>query len=126
MAEPLFAVCVVDDDASVRTSTVRLLRELGYPAEAFDSAAAFLRRAPCSESCRLLLDVSMPTMDGLALARELQRDGRRERVVFMSADGTEGIRRRIAEFGAIELVRKPFVVEELIGALIHAQPLPPP
>jgi CheY-like chemotaxis protein len=70
-----------------------------------------------------LVDVSMPEMDGIELVRRLQAAGRRDRVVFMSARDDEAVRRRIAELGAIELVRKPFVADDLMAALTRAEPL---
>jgi two-component system, LuxR family, response regulator FixJ len=121
--ESPFDVCVVDDDASVRVSITRLLSERGHRVETFDSAAAFLARSADAGSCRLLLDVSMPGIDGIELARRLKWGGRREPVVFMSARDDDALRAAIAAVGPFELIRKPFAVEVLIAALNRAQPL---
>jgi FixJ family two-component response regulator len=125
MVQPRFAVCIVDDDASLRTSVMRLLSEHGYAVETFDSALAFLKHGEPSASCRLLLDVSMPEMDGFELVRRLRQAGRRDRVVFMSARDDDETRRLVAELGVTELIRKPFTVDDVIAALGRAQPLAP-
>jgi FixJ family two-component response regulator len=123
MIEPRFAVCVVDDDASLRTSVTRLLSEHGYTVDAYESGRAFLERGPGAGACLLLVDVSMPDMDGLELVRRLRQAGRLYHVVFMSARDDDETRQRIAELGAIELIRKPFTADDLIVALTRARPL---
>src|SRR2546426_9812635 len=58
-------VAVVDDDASVRQSTRRLIRSFGYRAEAFASGEGFLASASGPRTACLMLDVRMPGMGGL-------------------------------------------------------------
>jgi len=64
-------VAIVDDDASVRLSASRLIRSLGYRAEAFGSAEEFLDSGQATETSCLILDVRMPGIDGLELQRRL-------------------------------------------------------
>jgi FixJ family two-component response regulator len=116
-------VCVVDDDVSVRASLERLLSQRGHPVETFDSASAFLRRAPGNAESCLLLDISMPAMDGIELARRLLRDRRPERVVFMSARDEDELSDGLQEFGVTEFVRKPFAPDKLLAAVARARPL---
>lgn len=123
MGESGFVICVVDDDPSVRASLTRLLGEHGYVVETFESGAAFLQRDAGTVPCQLLLDVSMPEMDGIELVQQLRRAGRQHCVVFMSAHDDEITRRRIAQIGRIELLRKPFAVDQVIAALARATPL---
>jgi FixJ family two-component response regulator len=125
MAQSRFAVCIIDDDASLRSSVMRLLSEHGYDVEAFDSALAFLKHGQPNASCRVLLDVSMPEMDGFELVRQLRRAGRRDRVVLMSARDDDETQRLAAELGVTELIRKPFSIDDVVAALGRAQPLPP-
>src|SRR5439155_131161 len=56
-------VAIVDDDASVRQSTRRLIRSFGYRAEAFGSGEEFLSSPSAAETACLVLDVRMPGMD---------------------------------------------------------------
>src|SRR6266436_1454712 len=78
-------VSIVDDDVSVRRSTRRLLNSSGLRAEAFASAEDFLQSGRVTETGCLILDVSMPGMDGLELQRRLDETGRLIPVVFLSA-----------------------------------------
>jgi len=57
-------VSIVDDDASVRRSTGRLIRSLGLQAETFASADDFLSSGRADQTACLLLDVRMPSMNG--------------------------------------------------------------
>jgi FixJ family two-component response regulator len=62
---------VVDDNASVRDGLRRLITSVGFMAEVFPSAQAFLRaRRPDGPGC-LVLDVRLPGLSGLDLQREL-------------------------------------------------------
>jgi FixJ family two-component response regulator len=64
-------VAIVDDDASVRQSMLRLVRSFGYRAEAFGSGEEFLGSPLAAEAACVLLDVRMPSMDGLDVQRRL-------------------------------------------------------
>lgn len=123
MGESGFLVCIVDDDPSVRASLARLLGEHGYAVETFQSGSAFLERDQGTVPCRLLVDISMGEIDGIELVHQLQRAGRQDPVVFMSAHDDEITRRRIAQIGRIELLRKPFAADQVIAALARATPL---
>ena len=78
-------VAVVDDDDSVRESLPDLLRQLGFAAEAFSSAEAFLASEVVSETSCLLLDIAMPGMSGLDLQLELTRRTEKIPIVFITA-----------------------------------------
>jgi FixJ family two-component response regulator len=110
----------VDDDDSVRESLPDLLRELGFAAEAYDSAEQFLASGNLSETRCLVLDVAMPGMSGPELQQEL---GRRERmipIVFITAQPHDGIRSRVLAAGAVAFLFKPFSDEALLDAVAAA------
>src|SRR5882757_8808498 len=85
--EPL--VSIVDDDASVRRSTRRLLRCSGLRAEAFASGEDFLRSECVADTACLILDVRMPGIDGVELQRRLAQIERRIPIVFMTARASD-------------------------------------
>ncbi len=78
-------VSIVDDDASVRRSTRRLLRSSGFRAEAFASAEEFLDSKSAGEATCLILDLRMPGMNGLELQRRLSQNGNPVPIIFLSA-----------------------------------------
>jgi FixJ family two-component response regulator len=110
-------VSVVDDDESVRESLPDLLRQLGFAAEAFSSAEAFLASAALSETRCLILDVAMPGMSGPDLQRELARRGQGIPIVFITAQGDPAIRAHLLAQGAVECLFKPFGERALLDAL---------
>jgi FixJ family two-component response regulator len=110
-------VAIVDDDASVRQSTCRLLRSLGFRAEAFGSAEEFLAAGPAGMTGCLILDVRMPGMDGLELQRRLADSDPRIPIVFFTAHASDEEERRARRSGAVDFLRKPVAKETLLGVL---------
>ena len=110
-------VSVVDDDESVRESLPDLLRELGFSAEAFSSAEAFLASDFVSETSCLLLDVAMPGMSGPELQQELIGRQQEIPIVFITANGDKTVRPRLLALGAVECLFKPFSEAALHDAL---------
>ena len=110
-------VSVVDDDESVRESLPDLLRELGFAAQAFSSAEAFLASEVVSETSCLLLDVAMPGMSGPDLQEELIRRQQEIPIVFITANGDKTVRPRLLAQGAVECLFKPFSDTALRDAL---------
>ena len=110
-------ISIVDDDASVRNSTRRLLRCSGLRAEAFKSPGEFLQSEFLGETACLLLDVRMPGMSGLELQQRLVESGRRIPIVFLSAHATEAEETRARREGAVNFFRKPVSKDVLLEAL---------
>jgi FixJ family two-component response regulator len=110
-------VSVVDDDESVRESLPDLLRELGYSARAFSSAAEFLASDCVAETRCLILDIAMPGMTGPDLQQELTVRGQEIPIVFITAQADETVRPRSLEQGAVECLFKPFSDVALFEAL---------
>ncbi len=114
-------VSVVDDDESMRESLPDLVREFGYPAQAFPSAEAFLASDSIDQTGCLILDVSMPPgMSGPGLQQELSRRGREIPIIFITAQEDETVRLRLLEQGAIECLIKPFSDTALLTAIHSA------
>lgn len=114
---PLALVSVVDDDESVRESLPDLLRQLGFAAEAFASAEAFLASEFVSETRCLILDIAMPGMSGLELQRELVSRRQAIPTIFITASRDTSFRPRLLADGAVECLFKPFSDAALVDAL---------
>jgi FixJ family two-component response regulator len=110
-------VFLVDDDPSVARALGRLLRAAGYNIETFDSAHDFLRRqGPEARGC-VVLDVTMPGMDGLKLQDEFTRMGNRLPIVFLTGHGDAQMRERAMKAGAVAFLSKPCLDDELLAAV---------
>lgn len=110
-------VAIVDDDASVRRSTGRLVRSFGYRVETFGAADDFLASGLSASTGCLILDVRMPDMDGLALQRRLADAGWTIPVVFITGRASDDEERRALAAGAVAFLRKPVDKESLLRAV---------
>jgi FixJ family two-component response regulator len=110
-------VSIVDDDASVRQSTCRLIRSFGFRAEAFGSAEDFLASGRAAQAACVILDVRMPGMDGLELQRQLAHTDPQIPIVFLSAHASDEEERRARQAGAVTFLRKPVAKEALLGVI---------
>ncbi|MFJ4442965.1 response regulator transcription factor [Pseudomonas sp. NPDC089422] len=116
------AVCIVDDDASVRKSLGNLLRSAGFECLAFATGEAFLASDLAREAGCVLLDLKMAGMNGLEVQRELARRGWRLPVICMSAHWDEGGLQAALRNGARSCLGKPFSEEVLLRVVEEALP----
>jgi FixJ family two-component response regulator len=110
-------VIVVDDDAAVRKALSRLLRANGWAVESFDSAEAFLARPAGLEPACLILDVSLPDLDGLALQRRLTETGECHPIIFLTGHGDIPMSVSAMKAGAVDFLTKPVDGQQLLGSL---------
>ena len=111
---------MVDDDASFRRSTERLLESFGFKVEPFASSRDFLRSKPLDGRSCLVLDVQLPGLSGLDLQRELTKRGTAIPIIFITGHGDIPMSVRAIKAGAVEFLTKPFRERDLIGAIEHA------
>ncbi len=113
-------VFVVDDDRSVRTSLANLLATEDYAVEIFASADEYFARVPHPGPACLVLDVQLPGLDGLALQRQLTKEGRMEQIVFIAGHGDIPMAIGAMKSGASDFLPKPFRDNELLSAVTKA------
>jgi FixJ family two-component response regulator len=113
-------VFIVDDDASVRRSTTRVLASAGYSVEVFASAREFLACEPYAGPCCLVLDVRMSGMSGLELQETLAAAGRRMSIVFVSGHVNVSMSVKAMKRGAADLLTKPVDTKDLLAAIQRA------
>jgi FixJ family two-component response regulator len=119
MAEAKVVVHVVEDDDSVRTAVVRLLRTAGFQAQPYASAAEFLLVAGENAGGCMVLDVGLPGMSGVELHAALSK--RRDcSVVFLTGRGDVQMGVRAMKDGAVDFLDKPVKRELLIDAVARA------
>jgi FixJ family two-component response regulator len=120
MPEGTPTVFVIDDDAGIRASIQGLLKSAGLRSESFETAEGFLRRKrPDGPSC-LVLDVSLPGMNGLEFQRELADAGVRTPIIFITGHGDIPMTVKAMKSGAVEFLTKPFLDEDLLNAIRQA------
>ena len=111
------SVMLIDDDAGVRRSLARVLREEGFDVEAYASAEAFLAREPAASDGCLVLDVEMPGLGGLALQHRLRELGESLPIVFLTGHGDVGTSVDAMKLGAVDFLEKPVGAEKLVAAI---------
>jgi FixJ family two-component response regulator len=107
MAGAANLICIVDDDASVRRALGRMVTSFGFEAQILASGRECLDSPYIDRAACLILDVSMPGMDGFELHALLQASGRSVPTVFISAHDDEGYRAKARSVGAVEFLNKP-------------------
>lgn len=112
-------VFVIDDDAAVLNALARLLRSIGLNAATFATPQAFLEQFDPSLSGCLVLDVAMPTLNGLELQQELANRGSELPVIFLTGHGDIPMSVRAMKQGAADFLTKPVHDQDLIAA-VHA------
>jgi FixJ family two-component response regulator len=112
-------VFVVDDDISVRESLELLIKSAGWRPETFASAREFLGRPRPTVPCCLVLDVSLPGLNGLELQQQLGARGDMP-IIFITGYGDVPMSVRAMKAGAIEFLTKPFKDDVLLDAIRQA------
>ena len=113
-------VFVIDDDVEVRMSIQSLLKSAGLSSEAFGTAEEFMRNKVLDGPSCLVLDVSLPGVDGLELQRELADGGVLIPIIFITGHGDIPMTVKAIKSGAVEFLTKPFVDEDLLNAIQQA------
>src|SRR6476620_9290393 len=113
-------VFVVDDDVSVRESLELLIKFAGWQPETFSSAADFLARPRTTTPSCLVLDVSLPDLNGLELQKLIASERRDMPIIFITGHGDVPMTVQAMKAGAVEFLTKPFDDELLLSAIRHA------
>lgn len=113
-------VYLIDDDNSMRDSLARMLRDVGYAIQDFESATSFLQNSLPVAPAVIVLDMQMPDVSGLDLMERLEKLGRKTPIVFLSGQShpqqiVKGLKK-----GALDFLFKPFNIDELLQAIDQA------
>ncbi len=113
-------VFVVDDDVSVRESLELLIQTAGWRAETFVSAREFLARPRALVPSCLVLDVTLPDLNGLDLQKRVAIERSDLPVIFITGHGDIPMSVQAMKAGAIEFLTKPVDAEVLLCAIEQA------
>jgi FixJ family two-component response regulator len=117
MSDDPSIIYIVDDDDSVRESLQCLLAQLGCRVVAFASALEFLRHPRSAAPGCLILDLTLPDLNGLELQRRLARDQTGIPIIFITGHGDIPTTVQAMKAGAVEFLTKPFCSETLLDAI---------
>jgi FixJ family two-component response regulator len=109
-------VFVVDDDVSVRESLELLLRSAGWQPRLFESAQRFLDFPRATGPSCLVLDVTLPGLNGLELQKRLA-DRTDMPIIFITGHGDVPMSVQAMKAGAVEFLTKPFKHDVLLDAI---------
>jgi len=113
-------VFVVDDDVSVRESLELLIKFAGWQPETFSSGADFLARPRTTTPSCLVLDISLPDLNGLELQKLIASERTDMPIIFITGHGDVPMTVQAMKAGAVEFLTKPFDDETLLTAIRHA------
>lgn len=113
-------VFVVDDDVSIRDSLELLIQSEGWQVETFASAHEFLDRPRAVVPSCLILDVSLPGLNGLELQQRVSAERTDMPIIFITGHGDIPTTVRAMKAGAVEFLTKPFSEGVLLSAIRQA------
>jgi FixJ family two-component response regulator len=120
MSQPTSIVFVVDDDISVRESLELLIRYAGWQPQTFASAQEFLNRPRALVPSCLVLDVSLPGLNGLELQKRVGVERTDMPIIFITGHGDVPMSVQAMKAGAVEFLTKPFGDDVLLNAIRQA------
>jgi FixJ family two-component response regulator len=113
-------VFVIDDDPGIRAAIQGQLKAAGLRAEGFETAEQFLQRKPSDSPSCLILDVSLPGINGLEFQQQLRNAGVDIPIIFVTAYGDIPMSVKAMKSGAVEFLTKPFRRQVLLDAVQQA------
>jgi DNA-binding response OmpR family regulator len=108
-------ILIAEDFEENRTALTLILKYAGFDVIEAEDGRKAVEAVRQEEPDLVLMDVTLPVIDGLQATREIRRDEKFERlpIIILSAHDSEEIRREAAEAGGSEYLSKPFEIAEL-------------
>jgi two-component system response regulator MprA len=108
---------LVEDDPSVRDAVARALRGAGYELQTAGDGPQALAVARSDGVDGIVLDLGLPTLDGIEVCRQLRSEGRRTPVLVLTARAAVADRVAGLDAGADDYLVKPFALDELLARI---------
>ena len=110
-------VLVVDDAAFMRLRACKVLQDSGHEVVQAENGADAVRQYSAHKPDAVLMDITMPEMDGLAALKEIKKLDPTARVAMVTAMGQQAIVMEALKAGAKDFVLKPFQPDRVLSAL---------
>jgi FixJ family two-component response regulator len=114
------SISIIDDDDSMRSAVVALVRSAGYEARGFASAEEFLASGEVHGFACIITDIQMPGMSGIELKQHLAASQNAVPVIMITARHDPDLEGKARASGAACFLRKPFDADLLIGCVENA------
>jgi FixJ family two-component response regulator len=111
------SISIIDDDESMRSAVVALVRSAGYDARGFASAEEFLASGDVQSFACVITDIQMPGMGGIGLKQHLTASQNAVPVIMITARYDADLEGKALASGAICFLRKPFEADALLECL---------
>src|ERR1700761_8474654 len=115
-------VLTVDDSRAIRQIVSRQLAELGCETDEAEDGEKGLARCAEAQFDLILLDVTMPVMDGPEMLKRLRESGNQTPVIMLTSESKSSVVAGALRLGIVEYILKPFKPEELrakVGKVIR-------
>jgi two-component system, chemotaxis family, chemotaxis protein CheY len=110
-------ILVVDDAAFMRVRAAKVLHDNGYEVVEAENGIDAVRQYTAHRPDAVLMDITMPEMDGVAALKEIRKLDPHARVAMVTAMGQQAIVMEALKAGARDFVLKPFQPERVLAAL---------
>jgi FixJ family two-component response regulator len=120
MAARSLRVAILDDDPSVRTAISRLLKASGMIGDTFATSIDLFNAMEKGRPDCILVDLYMPTLDGLEVMSYLREIGVAAPVIIMTAHDDPALRDSCIKAGATAYLRKPLEAAELLDTITRS------
>ncbi|HEY8346340.1 MAG TPA: response regulator [Symbiobacteriaceae bacterium] len=110
-------ILLVDDAAFMRMRCAKLLKEHGYEVEEAENGQEALQKYQAVRPDLVLMDITMPVMDGITATRELRALDPNAKVVMVTALGQQAMVIEAIKAGAKDFVVKPFQPDKILGTV---------
>ena len=110
-------IALVDDHPAVLQQTIELLSNDFEIVDAMDKGRDLLALAATEQIDVMILDITLPDMTGIELARRLRKSGSTAKIVFLTVHNDPDYAREAFQAGAVGFVVKPRLASDLIPAL---------
>ena len=110
-------VLVVDDAAFMRVRAAKVLEDAGHEVTQAENGLEAVKKYTDLRPDAVLMDITMPEMDGLAALKEIKKIDPAARVAMVTAMGQQAIVMEALKAGAKDFVLKPFQPDRVLGAL---------
>jgi two-component system, chemotaxis family, chemotaxis protein CheY len=117
MEDQMAKVLVVDDAAFMRVRAAKVLQDSGHEVEQAENGLEAVKKYAEWRPDAVLMDITMPEMDGLAALKEIKKLDPAARVAMVTAMGQQAIVMEALKAGAKDFVLKPFQPDRVLGAL---------